>query len=1545
MIALSLVWPLLALWCCVTNTNYVVRCRVASSSPFTIRQEGAGRRTRRGHIGPFLLLAVADAVVFPCDRLVGTVNVTSELLMQAGASTGSDELVLEVRNCILNRSVVFEFATRYLGREQVLLVDGLRASGPFSALLRPSGGTGNVSNVSVVVRRSDINLTSGGPFMTWTNLGTSLAFLNMTLEDSSLLISCLMGSVPSSWAGTAFAVQPLQRMTVIFSVMTILRSVVVVNMSDSFLASVLSVRPMVVPLSISGLLIDVTLSNVSVFSKSEAALGSLVGYGKSTIQSVTIRCDRSRVDVTGTIAATFGLVTLSDPFARVNVLLVFDVNVSLIESNVSSQATSIGAPAVAGGLLLVGTTGGGSGDVTHVNLSATWSNVTCRGSHGVASIGAAVNAAYNPVNWTMRHVSILITGSDVLCDAPGSAVACGGVAIVADVAGVVSVDGVSHTAVDSRLVTIGYISASALGLSVRSGTVGVLSVTVMNYAVQLVRSDVRHSKGELAMTVAGIAVTAGSLLWLASNISFAMESSFVNLTSTLGVVSSTLGVVLQGSTISANASFVNVFSSRSILVCSLHGLGANMGLLLAPQHSSLHFDVILVNVSLWTTNQSTLLTTCTSMSETGVAALGVLLHVSGTGATPPVSFTSTATLTTTHLQILCDHADIVADIPLGSGSLAIGGVALLSNLQHTSGRSSVKLTSAFLVARACRMRAPPSRIQVLAILGVAHHSRISSVSELARVAMIADSGSVLDANVGNPGGSLLGSVGVLGLAVSLQSSDLSLPPSILHADNVSISCQSNSTITLRSRSLLTVAVAAIAAATQSPSNSPALQISFRATRVHVTVSRSTIMLPRCDPPAFCNVASFVPFATDGVIGNVNHTSSDLGAFDDSQLTLCDANISTAGTQQRVFVGSVAAGSTSATTRLVMLSTRFVGSAGRLSDGADCATAMLPASDGTLPSMNVTISAVSFINCTTVGWANLPGVYGTYTNVSVNGTSMNNGLIFPGLHPEEANPSLSTLSSLNDSSFGCAQLQIEFAALPAADVLKHPTSLAVDPPTETTNISTAPTTTTTSTTSISTAQQVPSSSSSLTSSSTSERETTLTPASTPLDPSAPPTTPMTTFAPSAVLEDTLTAVTNESLSSRNDLSTSVVILTPLNSVSPPLPLVVPDQRVSTAAASVGIASAVAAALGSTIGLSASSKATQISRSRALANCPLPGQGPIVVEDVAFPLARDGQWRLSATAALSSAAAVIGVAAGASIAASRKVKGLAAVYTATLLFYGPNACGLAAQVLSHPPVHAADAVAAMASLFVVVAATAAAALGTIFGWPPPPSKGDGRVAAAATAVGGHPRWPAAVRGFVAGTRDADSSAPRRLHGTLDVVTAILSAVLCSVQYGSDRGCAAAALSMVAAYGAQLAYLCRVRPHEVTRDWVIAIANVVAMMGLGITIAMSILYAGEDRKRYLAVADYFTMSVMVLFYGELLIEMVMATRAFFYRRKRVRRRSSDGSLAVGGESHAGGGRELSLPSVRLLDLQSVTSSPTREITVQHSDAARNPLVHSTP
>ena len=111
--------------------------------------------------------------------------------------------------------------------------------------------------------------------------------------------------------------------------------------------------------------------------------------------------------------------------------------------------------------------------------------------------------------------------------------------------------------------------------------------------------------------------------------------------------------------------------------------------------------------------------------------------------------------------------------------------------------------------------------------------------------------------------------------------------------------------------------------------------------------------------------------------------------------------------------------------------------------------------------------------------------------------------------------------------------------------------------------------------------------------------------------------------------------------------------------------------------------------------------------------------------------------------------------------------------------------------------------------------------------------------------------------------------RTHGVVDVGAGMTAAVVTSVQYGRRGACGAAALFVVAVYGAQLGYLLSVRPLRKRRDQALSCVNCGGMALLSLSAAAAAFgVASLD-----AVTTYLALGLAGLLYAELLLEVALA------------------------------------------------------------------------
>ena len=220
-------------------------------------------------------------------------------------------------------------------------------------------------------------------------------------------------------------------------------------------------------------------------------------------------------------------------------------------------------------------------------------------------------------------------------------------------------------------------------------------------------------------------------------------------------------------------------------------------------------------------------------------------------------------------------------------------------------------------------------------------------------------------------------------------------------------------------------------------------------------------------------------------------------------------------------------------------------------------------------------------------------------------------------------------------------------------------------------------------------------------------------------STPAATPTLARSNSTLVDVTVTAFTSGKNDSSSSSQPSVDVLLPSGM----------NAQLRSTTAGAGIATALAAAAGNPVGASAASKATQLGRTTLLVNCGTAGGDAIAVDDVSFVWARDGAWRPSAAIALWSTSAGIAVTGAAAVAVGERWRAASGLFTAVLVYYGANAAGLAARVLSGATEGAGAA--AGVALVVAVGAAGLSAVGVIARW-----------------NGGAGRWAGAVRYLVEG-----------------------------------------------------------------------------------------------------------------------------------------------------------------------------------------------------
>ena len=371
--------------------------------------------------------------------------------------------------------------------------------------------------------------------------------------------------------------------------------------------------------------------------------------------------------------------------------------------------------------------------------------------------------------------------------------------------------------------------------------------------------------------------------------------------------------------------------------------------------------------------------------------------------------------------------------------------------------------------------------------------------------------------------------------------------------------------------------------------------------------------------------------------------------------------------------------------------------------------------------------------------------------------------------------------------------------------------------------------------------------------------------------------------------------------------------------------------TTVASSAGIVVAAVAVVVNPVAAATATKATQTGRMLAMARgCNLPGQDELSIDDVAFVWARDRAMATSATIALLSTGLTILGSAVAALALGSRTRIPVAVFTAVLIYYGPNVVGLSAQVLSrrNSGVGSGGATdggssggSSVQGLVAVAAGCAVVGLlllaGGIVRWhwwrgasASSASSSSSAVATTTTTTDGlteptneiklSQRAAIAFSQLVEGAKNPEESAWRRLHGTIDLAGAIVGAALCSIRYTTDAGCRFSAIVIVVIYGAQLLYLVIVRPPEHPWELFWPLANVVGMMILAASAAAAVSGAAVSNSRFRqqdvvqATTEWIGLSLTALFYAEIVFEVVMALRKLVIQRCRRSLESSENAAS---------------------------------------------------
>ena len=378
----------------------------------------------------------------------------------------------------------------------------------------------------------------------------------------------------------------------------------------------------------------------------------------------------------------------------------------------------------------------------------------------------------------------------------------------------------------------------------------------------------------------------------------------------------------------------------------------------------------------------------------------------------------------------------------------------------------------------------------------------------------------------------------------------------------------------------------------------------------------------------------------------------------------------------------------------------------------------------------------------------------------------------------------------------------------------------------------------------------------------------------------------------------------------------------------------SRSVISAAAGAGIGAAVAAAFGNPVAASATSKATQLGRTVKLATvgCAAASNDnrADVLDDTSYVWTRGEAWRPSVMVALwSTTATLVGVFAVSAVTASR-LSPVAGLFTAVLMYYGPNLVGLAVLVTTSSAGLSDDMMTVMAA---VVSLIGTSAVTGVTAWVVVAARGAEEEASPVdngvrrsdeTAHVGdassrlplrpqkrsHPLLPL-VRYFLLGTRCADEDASsssqvnaaaaavvtgcsfpqgavattlRKVASVVDLLVGMLAAMLSSAK-GPSSSCTLLAVGVAVVYALQFVYLIVLQPFREKWEQILACANVfgMAILSVAVVIASSFNAAvggGRDPRPQAgmvaqSVIEYLSLALAVLFYGEVVIEVLLAVR----------------------------------------------------------------------
>ena len=1049
--------------------------------------------------------------------------------------------------------------------------------------------------------------------------------------------------------------------------------------------------------------------------------------------------------------------------------------------------------------------------VNEFSVQVESARISTRGQRAISSAGIAMYCDNGDLTAHFRGLLLFATKSNFTsAGSDTSASAVVGIATVSAQLANVLCETIELSMMECPEVnsTGGLIGIAALGIAVFGN--GKIITNVANLSIVSVASGLTSAGVSWCVATVGVAVGGGLLDWgLFSNVSIAVNSSRISARGTIGVAA--VGIAQAGQSVATNPFRVNgiVFLVRDSVVKGVGTQTVAVSGIASEAQAIVTGDVLMV--SLWN-----------DVSGTSVRLLGCVGWSFVTGYQMSI-VAGNWTLAVTGGTLNCIGLDAVACV--GAAVFSDNGDARFnaSNvLIVTSGGATVNCGGSWSVAAA----------------GVAVVASAASRVVFINVTIVAtDKGTAIAVSGG--GGSTRVTVGIAVFGNGVSSVMTSRMRMV--AQNGSwarIDCTRANTC--GALSLVTT---------------PLIAAESRVTDISIgALSGANVSVRGCARD--CSAAGLY-------VANAMIVPQDVRDVSRNSILLCDSSVTADGevAQDSLLLCS---------TKAVGLNVSIVAVGAAIGATTNCACLTAPPGFGpdTRPT---TLALTAVTGCPVVGWrkalneligaSQVPPVFGSELDLMVDGVSldrMSPTYPFWGLTASASRVTESWLGEIPLSRpLKCPELPIPDIATVALGLLESLAKAAARRPRRSATISlsiTSPRAKTTTTRSFTTTFPVPSSTAEATTAtapssvpSTIEQDTTTTLALTS-QPDGPSRFNRTTTLFTAPPDDG-DRTTTVAIEQRGDNATSHNQTTAVATASPQVaPALLSEVR--STAAGAGIATALAAAAGNPVGASAASKATQLGRTTLLVNCGTAGGDAIAVDDVSFVWARDGAWRPSAAIALWSTSAGIAVTGAAAVAVGERWRAASGLFTAVLVYYGANAAGLAARVLSGATEGARAA--AGVALVVAVGTAGLSAVGVIARW-----------------NGGAGRWAGAVRYLVEGARDESGAALLRTHGVVDVGAGMTAAVVTSVQYGRRGACGAAALLVVAVYGAQLGYLLSVRPLRKRRDQALSCVNCGGMALLSLSAAAAAFgVASLD-----AVTTYLALGLAGLLYAELLLEVALA------------------------------------------------------------------------